>query len=104
MIGQEMTAIAFKEKNGISLDQRRIAAQAQWQAKTNSDLYITIGMGTCGIAAGAGDTLVAIQRELEKRGLKAVVSQVGCVGMCSYEPMVELQTKGRRTDQLRRGH
>ncbi|HEY54536.1 MAG TPA: hypothetical protein G4N94_13895, partial [Caldilineae bacterium] len=52
-------------------------------------------MGTCGIAAGAGDTAVAVQRELEARGLSAVVSQVGCVGMCSYEPMVEIQVSGR---------
>ena len=54
-------------------------------------------MGTCGLAAGAQDTLDAIQTELERRGMAAVISQVGCVGMCSYEPMVELQAgaKGR---------
>ncbi|MBS3783034.1 MAG: hypothetical protein KGY78_01180, partial [Anaerolineae bacterium] len=52
-------------------------------------------MATCGLAAGAKDTLAAIEDEIEKRALGAVVSQVGCVGMCSYEPMVELQAKGQ---------
>ena len=77
--------------------QRRTEARQRWDAKTGADLYITVGMGTCGLAAGAQDTLNAIEAELERRGLRAAISQVGCVGMCSYEPMVELQaaTKGR---------
>ena len=75
---------------------RRAEAQTRWRAKTEAELYITVGMGTCGLAAGAQDTLAAIETELERRGLRATVSQVGCVGMCSYEPMIELKaaTKG----------
>ena len=73
---------------------RREQAKEDWQKKTNADFYITIGMGTCGLAAGAEDTLAAIEKELAERDLKAVISRVGCVGMCSYEPMVELQAKG----------
>ncbi len=75
---------------------RRLEAQAHWRAKQKAALYITIGMGTCGIAAGAADTLRAIEDELHRRGLTALISQVGCVGMCSYEPMVELQIPGRQ--------
>ena len=71
--------------------QRRTEAQEQWQAKTAADLYVTVGMGTCGLAAGAGATLEAVEAELARRGLRATVSQVGCVGMCSFEPIVELQ-------------
>jgi NADH:ubiquinone oxidoreductase subunit F (NADH-binding)/(2Fe-2S) ferredoxin len=74
---------------------RRKRAKERWQEKTNAELYITVGMGTCGLAAGAEETLAAIEAELEKRGLNAVISRVGCVGMCSYEPMVELQARGR---------
>ena len=51
--------------------------------------------GTCGLAAGAAETLKAIEAELKQRNLQAKVSRVGCVGMCSYEPMVELQMPGR---------
>ena len=80
-----------------NLAQRRAEARQRWDAKTGAPLYITVGMGTCGLAAGAQDTLAAIEAELERRGLRATISQVGCVGMCSYEPMMELQaaTKGR---------
>ncbi len=74
---------------------RRTLAKERWEQKTNSDLYITVGVGTCGLAAGAGDTLTAVEEELKKRKLKAVVSPVGCVGMCSYEPMLELQARGK---------
>jgi NADH-quinone oxidoreductase subunit F len=73
------------------LTRRRAAARQQWQAKTEGDLYVTVGTGTCGVAAGAQDTLAAIESELDRRGLTASVSRVGCVGMCSYEPMVEVR-------------
>ncbi|HEX9117852.1 MAG TPA: FAD-dependent oxidoreductase [Anaerolineae bacterium] len=77
-----------------SVTARRTAAKEHWQAKSNADLYITVGMGTCGLAAGAQDTLAAIEEELRRRNLQAVIGQVGCVGMCSYEPMIEIQSSG----------
>ncbi len=86
----------------LSLTSKRTQARAAWHAKQHADVYITVGMGTCGLAAGAGETAKAIQKELEARGMKAVVSQVGCVGMCSYEPMVEIQAKGR--ERINYGH
>jgi NADP-reducing hydrogenase subunit HndB len=77
------------------LTESRSRARALWQAKQQGEVYITVGMGTCGIAAGAAETAAAIQKELAARGIDAEVSQVGCVGMCSYEPMVEIQADGR---------
>jgi NADH:ubiquinone oxidoreductase subunit F (NADH-binding)/NAD-dependent dihydropyrimidine dehydrogenase PreA subunit len=74
---------------------RREEARTRWVQKLDADLYITVGMGTCGVAAGAKDTLAAIEAELAARNLRAVLGQVGCVGMCSYEPMLELQAKGK---------
>jgi NADH-quinone oxidoreductase subunit F len=74
---------------------RRTAARANWTAKTNANLYITVGMGTCGLAAGAQESLAAIEAELARRSLSAQFNRVGCVGMCSYEPMIELQAAGR---------
>lgn len=85
-----------------SIAARREQAKERWQQKINADIYITVGTGTCGLAAGAKDTLAALEQELDKRGLAAVISQVGCVGMCSYEPMVELQAKGK--PRLNFGH
>ena len=49
-------------------------------------------MGTCGIAAGARDTMSAIVTELERRDIAdVVVTQVGCPGLCEYEPIVQVQ-------------
>lgn len=53
---------------------------------------VTVAMGTCGIAAGARDTMKAILDEMEKRQLTdVIVTQTGCVGLCEYEPLVQVQ-------------
>ncbi len=85
-----MTELATKR-----LEKRQVQAREAWQRTNDANLRITVGTGTCGLAAGAQETLGAIRAELNRRGLEAVISQVGCVGMCSYEPMVELQARGR---------
>ena len=52
-------------------------------------------MGTCGIAAGAREVLTAILNELDKRGIKDVaVETTGCIGMCQYEPLVDIIRPG----------
>ncbi len=57
---------------------------------------IVVGMATCGIAAGARDVLAAISEELAKRNVAhASVSQTGCIGMCQYEPIVEVMVPGQ---------
>lgn len=57
---------------------------------------IVVGMATCGIAAGARPVLTAIVDEIEKRGITtATVTQTGCIGMCQYEPIVEVLVPGQ---------
>ena len=56
---------------------------------------VVIGMGTCGIAAGARETMLALIDELKKRHQTNVtVSETGCVGLCVKEPIVEIQVPG----------
>ena len=56
------------------------------------DIEIIIGMGTCGIAAGAKDALDAFIDELDKKGVTNVlVKQTGCMGFCANEPTVEVR-------------
>jgi len=56
---------------------------------------IIIGMGTCGIAAGARQALDAFLDELDKKGLDSVVvKQTGCMGFCANEPTVEIHVPG----------
>lgn len=55
------------------------------------NIRIVVGMGTCGISAGARPVLTAIVEEINKRDLKNIkVVQTGCVGMCRLEPMFDV--------------
>ncbi|OPX83734.1 MAG: NADP-reducing hydrogenase subunit HndB [Pelotomaculum sp. PtaB.Bin104] len=64
---------------------------------------IVVGMGTCGITAGARDVMMAIIDEIEKRNVPdVIVTQAGCAGMCQYEPMLEVIKPG--TPQVVYGH
>jgi (2Fe-2S) ferredoxin len=56
---------------------------------------VVIAMGTCGIASGAREVLLAVVDELSERGLnEVVVTQTGCRGLCEREPMMEVQKPG----------
>ena len=64
-------------------------------AKRDTDgksIQIIVGMGTCGIAAGAKNTLEAFIKELDAKGLAdtTIIRQTGCMGMCANEPTVEV--------------
>lgn len=64
---------------------------------------IVVAMGTCGIAAGAKETLQAVVNELEKNGIDDVsVVQSGCMGLCDVEPTVEVIMEG--SDPIIYGH
>lgn len=56
------------------------------------EIRVVVGMATCGIAAGARPVLNAFVEEVSKAGLsdKVTVSQTGCIGVCQYEPVVEI--------------
>jgi len=58
---------------------------------SNKDAQVIVGMGTCGIAAGAKETFNAIIEELDAKGITHVlVRQTGCMGLCHSEPTVEV--------------
>ena len=57
---------------------------------------IVVGMATCGIAAGARPVMMKFVEEIKQRNLTDVnVSQTGCIGMCEYEPLVEVYMPGK---------
>ena len=55
---------------------------------------IFMGAGTCGLGAGAGKTLKAVKEYLVKNELDADVIEVGCIGLCSAEPLMDIQLPG----------
>ena len=76
----------------------RDAAKAQMTTRDDSGeiTRIVVGMATCGIAAGARPVMNKFTEEIAKRGLKNVtVAQTGCIGMCQYEPIVEVFEAGK---------
>jgi NADP-reducing hydrogenase subunit HndB len=79
-------------------DLKRVREEAQRDLKVRKDTgtRIIVGMGTCGIAAGARETMHAIMEELEKRAIEANVTTVGCVGQCAQEPLVDIEQAGKQ--------
>ena len=78
-------------------DLKRVRDEAQQSMKVRLDTGTTIivGMGTCGIAAGARETMHAIMDELGKRQIDAHITTVGCIGMCVKEPLVDIEQAGK---------
>ena len=75
----------------------RDKAQAEMRIRQENPnaARVLVGMATCGIAAGARPVLNAFVEEIAKRGLKDVtVTQTGCIGICQYEPVVEVEIPG----------
>jgi len=58
----------------------------------SGDIRVVVGMATCGIAAGARPVLSAFVEEVAAAGLadKVAVTQTGCIGICQFEPVVEV--------------
>ncbi len=75
----------------------RDKARGQLNIREEKDdaIRVLVGMATCGIAAGARPVLNAFVEEIAKRGLNNVtVTQTGCIGICQYEPVVEIVVPG----------
>lgn len=84
-----------KLKSIEELQRVREQAQRDLRVRTETGTKVIVGMGTCGIAAGARETMHAILEELNKQGIDANVTTVGCIGMCSKEPLVDIEQAGK---------
>ncbi len=85
-------------KSLAELQAIRDKARSQVILRENNDnaIRVLVGMATCGIAAGARPVLAAMVEEVSKRGLSnVVVTQTGCIGICQFEPVVEVVTPGQ---------
>jgi len=73
------------------LQRLRTQLQKGIKARDEASTTITVGMGTCGIAAGAREVMRAILDELAEREIDAHVITTGCIGICSKEPLVDIR-------------
>ena len=80
---EELMAIKAKMQNKVSV------------RTSCGETRIVVGMATCGIAAGARPVLNAFVEGVSEAGLgdTVTVTQTGCIGICQYEPVVEVYTK-----------
>lgn len=80
---EELKAIKAKMQDKVSM------------RTSTGETRIVVGMATCGIAAGARPVLNAFVEGINEAGLgdTVMVTQTGCIGICQYEPVVEVYTK-----------
>ncbi|HHY42524.1 MAG TPA: (2Fe-2S) ferredoxin domain-containing protein [Thermoanaerobacterales bacterium] len=84
-----MPAIKSIEELKKIRDQARDMINLRMDNETKT--RVVVGMGTCGIAAGARQVMLAILDELKKRNITdVVVTETGCIGLCQYEPLVDV--------------
>ena len=83
---EELNAIRDKMKSKVGL-----------RSEDDTVTRVVVGMATCGIAAGARPVLSTFVEGVSEKGLseKVVVTQTGCIGMCKYEPLVEIMEPGK---------
>ncbi len=86
-------ADVFKKHFFGSLEKKAVFSKNRYE--DNDKTLIFVGAGTCGLGAGAGKTLEAIRRFLKENRVDAKVIEVGCVGLCSAEPIVDIQLPGK---------
>ena len=88
----ELQAIRDRMKGAINV-----------REENGDKIRVVVGMATCGIAAGARPVLNKFTEEVAKRNLLNVsVTQTGCIGICQYEPVVEIFTPdGKKTTYVK---
>ncbi|MBQ8794975.1 MAG: (2Fe-2S) ferredoxin domain-containing protein [Clostridia bacterium] len=81
----ELQAIKEKMQNKVAL------------RDGSGEMRVVVGMATCGIAAGARPVLSTFVEEIAKENLanKVTISQTGCIGICQFEPVVEIMEAGK---------
>ena len=81
----ELKALRDKMQNSVNL-----------RENADGHMRIVVGMATCGIAAGARPVLSAfVDMVAEKKIENVTVTQTGCIGICQYEPVVEIYENGK---------
>jgi len=83
---EELKAIREKMQNQVSM-----------RGEDHTHTRVVVGMATCGIASGARPVLTTLSNLVQEKNLtdKVAVTQTGCIGLCQYEPIVEVIEPGK---------
>ena len=86
-----------------TLEELEKISRGEEEAKKTGKKVISVGMATCGIAAGARPVMNSFANEIRTRGIKNVeLTMMGCIGMCKLEPIVEVYDEdGTKTTYIK---
>ena len=74
----------------------RMQGQVGLRSENETQTRVVVGMATCGIASGARPVLTTLSDAVQQKGLQHVaVTQTGCIGLCQYEPIIEIMEPGK---------
>ena len=86
----------MKSLEELKAIREKVQAQMNLRDESGTDTRVVVGMATCGIAAGARPVLNKFAELVQGRNLTDIqVTQTGCIGMCRYEPIVEIFEPGK---------
>lgn len=86
----------MKSLEELKAIREKMQGQIELRNETEANIRVVVGMATCGIASGARPVLNALAEAVSEKGLTNVmVSQTGCIGLCQYEPIVEVMETGK---------
>ena len=86
----------MKSLEELKAIRERMQSQVGLRSESATDTRVVVGMATCGIASGARPVLTALSNAVLEKKLEGVtVTQTGCIGLCQYEPIVEVLAPGK---------
>lgn len=86
----------MKSLEELKAIREKMQGQIGIRSESNTQTRVVVGMATCGIASGARPVLTALSDAVQSKGLTNIsVTQTGCIGLCQYEPIVEVMEPGK---------
>lgn len=86
----------MKSLEELKAIREKMQGQVGVRSESSDQTRVVVGMATCGIASGARPVLTAFSDAVQSKNLSNVaVTQTGCIGLCQYEPIVEVMEPGK---------
>ncbi len=86
----------MKSLEELKAIREKMQGQVGLRSEDETQTRVVVGMATCGIASGARPVLNTLSDAVLSKGLDhVIVTQTGCIGLCQYEPIVEILEPGK---------
>jgi len=86
----------MKSLEELKAIRERMQSSVAFRSEDTNQTRVVVGMATCGIASGARPVLTALSDAVQTKNIQNVaVTQTGCIGLCQYEPIVEVFEPGK---------